>query len=98
MIPCCGLAMPTIAGDFLEVLATLRMWDGQPVPTELQQRLRREHERWVLVDRQIKDLENERLRRIRRARNHREIRIHHLDRFATHFAERFGQLENVSPA
>ena len=41
----CGLAAPTVDGGFLEVLAKLRMWDGQPVPAELQQRLRREHER-----------------------------------------------------
>src|SRR5205807_1307755 len=38
-------------------------------PPELQQRLRREHERWQLVDRQIKDLENERARRIRNSEN-----------------------------
>ena len=43
----------------------MRTWDEQPVPSELQQRLVREHERWRLVDRQIKDLENERSRRIR---------------------------------
>ena len=61
----CGLAMPGIDGRFPEVLAELRTWDGQAVPAELQQRLRREHERWQLVDRQIKDLENERARRIR---------------------------------
>jgi transposase len=61
----CGLAAPAIDGAFAEALAQLSMWDGQPVPTELQGRLRREHERWQLVDRQIKDLENERARRIR---------------------------------
>ena len=61
----CGLALPPIDGRFPEVLAQLRCWDGQAVPPELQQRLRREHERWQLVDRQIKDLENERARRIR---------------------------------
>jgi transposase len=61
----CGLAMPAIDDRFAEELAKLRTWDGQAVPSELQQRLRREHERWQLVDRQIKDLENERARRIR---------------------------------
>jgi transposase len=43
----------------------MRTWDEQPVPPELQQRLLRELARWQLVDRQIKDLENERARRIR---------------------------------
>src|SRR5439155_13053084 len=51
--------------DFPEVLAELRLWDGQSIPAELQQRLLREHERWQFVDRQIKDLENERARKIR---------------------------------
>jgi transposase len=61
----CGLALPSIDAQFPELLAKLRTWDGQPVPPELQQRLLREHERWQLVDRQIKDLTNERARRIR---------------------------------
>jgi transposase len=61
----CGLAVPRIDAEFPEVLAQLRTWDDQPAPSELQQRLLREHERWRLVDRQIKDLENERSRRIR---------------------------------
>jgi len=61
----CGLAVPTIDGRFPEVLTELQTWDGQSVPAELQQRLLREHERWQLVDRQIKDLTNERARRIR---------------------------------
>jgi transposase len=45
------------------------MWDDQAVPAELQNRLRREHERWQLVDRQIKDQENERARRIRTSKD-----------------------------
>jgi transposase len=61
----CGLAVPNIDAEFPEVLARLRTWDKQGVPSELQQRLLREHERWQLVERQIKDLENERSRRIR---------------------------------
>jgi transposase len=61
----CGLALPNINAQFPEVLAKLRTWDGQPVPPELQERLVREHERWQLVDRQVKDLTNERARRIR---------------------------------
>lgn len=65
----CGLAVPRIDTDFPEVLAKLRTWDGQAVPAELQQRLVREHERWQLVDRQIKDLMNERGRRIRTSKD-----------------------------
>ena len=61
----CGLAVPSIDAQFPEVLAKLRTWDGQAVPVELQQRLLREHERWQLVDQQIKDLSSERARRIR---------------------------------
>jgi transposase len=61
----CGLALPSIDDQFAEVLAKLRSWDDQPVPAELQQRLVREHERWRLVDRQIKDVQNERARRVR---------------------------------
>jgi transposase len=65
----CGLAAPAVDAQFPERLAKLRTWDGQPVPAELQQRLVREHERWQLVDRQIKDLTNERARRIRTAKD-----------------------------
>jgi transposase len=64
----CGLAVSIDAG-FPEVLAKLRTWDGQGVPPELQQRLLREHERWQLVDRQIKDLSSERGRRIRTSKD-----------------------------
>jgi len=63
----CGLSLPTIDDQFPEQLATLRTWDRQPVPPELRQRLLREHERWQLVDRQIKDLTKERARQIRTA-------------------------------
>jgi transposase len=61
----CGLAVPTIDGNFPEVLAGLRTWDGQPVPAGLPQRLLREHERWRFVDQQIKNLAKERVRQIR---------------------------------
>jgi len=63
----CGLAAGTINAEFPETLAELRTWDAQPVPPDLQQRLRREHARWLLVDRQIKDIENERARRLRKS-------------------------------
>jgi transposase len=61
----CGLAVTTIDEDFPTVLAELRQWDGTPVPAELQRRLLREFERHQFVDGQIRDLENERARKIR---------------------------------
>jgi transposase len=54
-----------VDAQFPTVLPTLRTWDGQAAPAELQRRLLREHERWQFVDRQLRDLENERSRRIR---------------------------------
>ncbi|MGH3430531.1 MAG: IS110 family transposase [Mycobacteriales bacterium] len=65
LLAACGLAVGSVTADFVEALDKLRTWDGQAVPPELQQRLRREHERWQFVDRQIRDLENERARTIR---------------------------------
>jgi transposase len=50
---------------FCNRLDILRQWDGAAVSPELQRRLLREFERWRLVDRQIRDLENERARKIR---------------------------------
>ena len=69
LLASCGLGVTGIDKQFAEVLAKLRTWDGQPVPVELQQRLCREHQRWQLVDRQIKDLENERARKIRTSKD-----------------------------
>jgi transposase len=63
----CGLAVETINGEFAEMLNKVRTWDGEKVPAELHRRLLREHERWNFVQRQILDLENERMRKIRRS-------------------------------
>jgi transposase len=65
LLASCGLAVPAIAEDFPERLAALRTWDGQPVPAGLQERLLREHARWLLVHEQIRDVENARARTIR---------------------------------
>jgi transposase len=62
-----GLAVAKVDEDFPEVLKGLRLWDGTAVSAALQERLRREHERWRFVDRQIKDVETERARTIRTA-------------------------------
>jgi transposase len=61
-----GLAVAAVSDDFAQVVGELRTWDGQPVPAGLRQRLLREFERHQFVDRQIRDLENERARLIRR--------------------------------
>jgi transposase len=47
-------------------LDLLRQWDGAAVPAELTARVLREFERWALVDRQARDLENAQRRAIRR--------------------------------
>jgi transposase len=48
-----------------ERLGLLRQWDGRPVPQELTARILREFERWTLVDRQARDLENAQRRAFR---------------------------------
>lgn len=60
----CGLTA-TINRHFPKWLKQARLWDGTPVPTELKARLLREFERMQAVNRQIRDLEKERARRIR---------------------------------
>ncbi|MBY0528263.1 MAG: hypothetical protein K2R98_33040 [Gemmataceae bacterium] len=60
----CGLEAE-VNDKFEALLPTLRTWDDQPVAAELQRRLLREHQRWQFVHQQIKDVENERARRIR---------------------------------
>jgi transposase len=60
-----GLAGPSLAKDFAGWLEAARLWDGAPLPPELQRRLLRELARWQLLDRQIKELEGERRQRIR---------------------------------
>jgi transposase len=65
LLASCGLAVWEVGADFPTVLEGLRLWDGQAVPMELHQRLLREFARLQFVDRQIRDLANERARRIR---------------------------------
>ncbi len=47
-------------------LAEVRLWDGSPLPAEMHQRLLREFERMQVVNRQIRQLEAERVKRIRK--------------------------------
>jgi transposase len=60
-----GLHAP-VNRDFPEQLAALRLWDGTAVEPELQERLRREWERWQFVHKQIAALEAQRRQRIGR--------------------------------
>jgi transposase len=60
-----GVVLAVVDGEFPDWLKEARLWDNSAIPTELSQRLLREHERWQLVDRQIKDREKERRLRIR---------------------------------
>lgn len=78
LLASCGLDVPGVDERFPEVLAELRTWDDQAVPAELQQRLRREHERWQLVHRQIKDLESERARRVRTSKDQPMTKVRQL--------------------
>ena len=61
-----GLTAPEVNKHLAAWLGSARLWDGSPVPVELQQRLLRELERWELLGRQIRVLEDERRQRIRR--------------------------------
>jgi transposase len=65
LLASCGLPVTSIDDDFPATLAALRQWDDTSVPPELQKRLLREWERHQFVERQIRDLENERARQIR---------------------------------
>ena len=52
--------------SFPERLEKLRQWDDSAVPAGLRQRLLREFERWQMVGRQIRELEQERTQQIRK--------------------------------
>lgn len=54
----------TLDATFATRLPTLRLWNGEPVPAELQLRLLRIYERWQKLHRQILDLESLRKRQV----------------------------------
>jgi transposase len=60
-----GLVVPEVNKHFAGWLDKVRLWDGSALAAELQQRLLRELERWQLLDRQLKELENQRRQRLR---------------------------------
>jgi transposase len=53
--------------DFLKKLEGARKWDGSPIPASLRARIEREYRRLELVQEQIRELEQERVRAIRHA-------------------------------
>src|SRR5580765_518773 len=61
-----GIVLTQVTVNLPAVLAKLRYWDGSELGLDLQQRLLREFARWQLAEQQVKDLELERKRRIRR--------------------------------
>lgn len=60
----CGLTV-TVTRHFPKWLKNARLWDGTAVPAELKARLLREFERMQAVNRQIRELEQARARRLR---------------------------------
>ncbi len=61
-----GLGLCVIVDETLPTqLQNLRQWDNAKLPPLLQQRLLREFQRWQLIDRQIHELEAERMAKIR---------------------------------
>ena len=60
-----GLAI-SVNRHFPKALKEARLWDGRPLPADVHQRLLREFERMQKANRQIRALEQERARRIRK--------------------------------
>jgi len=56
-----------IGASFLERLKAVRLWDGRPIPEGLKARLEGEYERWQFIQRQIHELEAQRVEVIRRS-------------------------------
>jgi len=61
-----GIGLAIVDASLPEKLAEMRLWDESELGAELKAQLLREHARWQFVDRQIRDLEGERNKRIRR--------------------------------
>jgi transposase len=65
LLASCGLEIE-VNRHLPKQLKELRLWDGSALPADLHGRLLREFQRMQVVNRQIRDLEQERARRIRR--------------------------------
>jgi len=55
-----GLVAPRIDGQFLDWLASARLWDGTPVPSGMRARVEREFARWRFTQDQVLAIERER--------------------------------------
>jgi transposase len=65
-----GLGLCVIVDEtLLAQLEDLRQWDGAKLPPLLHRRLLREFQRWQLIDRQVHELEAERMAKVRRLLN-----------------------------
>lgn len=60
-----GVHLNTVNAAFAERLQAMRLWDNTELGADLRAELLREFERWQLVDRQIKAVEQERRQRVR---------------------------------
>ena len=64
LLATCGLSLE-IDRHFPRQLKTLQQWDGTPLPAALAQRLLREFERLQVVNRQVRQLEQQRAKEVR---------------------------------
>jgi transposase len=61
-----GLGLTVIVNETLpQQLESLRQWDGAKLPPALHQRLLREYQRWQFINSQLRELEAERMAKIR---------------------------------
>jgi transposase len=65
----------SLTDDFLERLDAVRLWDGSPLRPGLHARLKREYVAYRHVDQQIRELEAERLERIRTSEHSDEEKV-----------------------
>ena len=60
LLICQGVSVP-VRGNFPDLLESIRLWDGSRVPEALSMRLLREHQRWLLVNQQIDQVQAHRV-------------------------------------
>ena len=73
-----GVDLKEVDDRFPTRLAEIRTWEEAKVLPELRKRLLREYQRWQLVNRQIREVENERERRLRTSRQHSLAKVRQL--------------------
>ncbi len=66
LLATCGVTM-NVGRDFPQRLKHLRQWNLEPLPPDLRRRLLREFRRMQMANRQIRELEKERARRVRKS-------------------------------